>query len=586
MMTPKRVLRCLLCFLLIAFYVAPIFSCDGSETKSSLPEMEDNDGILLDDDIDDDVNDDFVHDDDSDIDDDIDNDSGNDDIDDDTGDDDDLQPGFEAGYEYFLLEGEPAPPNPVTGAQTPPKFNTIPLFRFRLAEDIAQGVEPRPVQAVIILMPGFIAGASQMFHLARNIVSLSEGRIEVWIPDRRHSLLEDQLGMDTAVAQNDPWIAYDYYFNGSEIEGRTFQEINAFGPETDMMSEWGLDLQMHDIRRIVHLVPEMSRQNNVFLGGDSRGVAFTQAFAAYEFEDGRLGSEDLAGLILWDGGVRDTPWFNESWYVDDILRLQIRLLPRTVNTSSSDFFFLEVFGMVVTEGMGDPYDPALGPNGFFPDHGAFQMFYPLLTRFHNVTLTNEAFMGLYMDSGSMPYPSYMGHMGRLTGGEIDRDIFGEFPSENGAEYSWLRWDECDPPELMNIQNMAKMLYEGPSNFSDPYYSYRLDLDMAAADFFETEGTWRHNYFHFYTSRVDVPVFAMSSLLFADTPHMSNYRSQIAPVRGQDRPRSEIGFTWIVKNEWSHLDSILMEPVNDDVLPNLVDWVDRWAQGEARVPAFE
>ncbi|MCL4234772.1 MAG: hypothetical protein KJ042_09655 [Deltaproteobacteria bacterium] len=484
--------------------------------------------------------------------------------------------------DYVLVPGEPAPPNPLTGATTPDEFNVIPLFRFRMATPDG---EPAPARAIVIIQAGYVAGANQMFHIARSLVELSNGEVEVWVPDRRHSLLEDHFGMDLAEARRDPWIAYRYYILGEEVEGHSYQDVDAWGPETDMMSEWGLDLWMKDMRRLVHLVPEDSRRTNVFIAGDSRGVAFAQAFAAYEFEDGALGGDEIAGLILWDGAVRPDPNIDETTYPQSVAMIRAGAMRRTEPMDSASTWFMEVFGMAASERFGDPADPALGPEGFFPDYAAFESIYWMLMRGRPITLTNEAFFGVVLDSDYLPYPKFMGHLGRLIGGPIREGLLGDVPTDTNAVYRWLRHDECDPPELVDIQELTRMLWEGPSNFTDLHYSARLDLDLQAAAPFESEGTWVYDYFQLHTSLVDAPVFALVSLNYHGEGIMEAYRDALPPVRGSALPRSETGFVLIDYPQWSHLDAIAVEEDRNPVYPKLLAWLRNWSSGEVTVPAF-
>ncbi|MCB1152799.1 hypothetical protein KDL45_04050 [bacterium] len=490
---------------------------------------------------------------------------------------------FPVGYTHHLIKADPAPDNPVTGTATPDQYNWVSLFRFRPQEDIDAGEPAPPVDAVVIFMPGFAAGATQLFELARQIVVASEGRIEVWVPDRRHNWLEDQFGMDLAEERRDPWIAYSYYYLGEEVEGHKFKDPNAFNEETAFVAEWGLDTIMHDLRAVVRHVPGPYRATNVFLAGDSRGVAFAQAFAAYEFEDGRLGCEDLAGLILWDGGQRFLYGLDEESYRQSRFLIRSGVLPRTFSLEAKDYFFMETFAMATTEGFAaDASNPYYGPDGFFPDRGPFQDVLNVLTRGNDVRLTNEAVFGMILDSDTMVVPQYAAHMGKLGGGELGLDPLGMYPAEEGATYTWRRWDELEVPELIDSQKLAKLIYAGPSNFIDPYYASRLDLDMTAAQYFETEGTWAHNYFHFFSSRVDVPVFAVSSLLYTFSPLMDEYRQAIAPVRGTTGPRTDDEFHHVLRPEWSHLDALLVEPAFNPVVPALVKWIDRWKTGQVQI----
>lgn len=494
---------------------------------------------------------------------------------------------FRAGYEYILVPGTDPGVNPATGATTPSRLDVIPLFRFRLAADIEAGRRPRPVNAIVILQPGFTAGASQLFTMARWLVQMSEGRFEVWVPDRRWTLLEDQTGMDAAEAARDPWIAYNYYFKGLRIGAKKYHAIHPRGPQTDMMSEWGLDMWLADLRRLVELVPKNRRATNVIMAGDSRGAVFTQAFAAHEFKDGRMGTRDLAGIALWDGGVRSRAGFTETDYLRELDNIRSGRSWRTesVTLAARPLIFLEILGMMTQPDMVNSNDPRLGPDGFFPDFRLLELLYPLLTRFRHITMTNEAKLGIAIDSDSMPWRAFLAHAGRIGGGPVTDGVLGEYPTDPGSIYYWRQWDEVEPRELVDLRKIGRMFYEGPSNFTDHYYPSRISLDMDVADRLETEGTWRHDYFPMYSSRIDVPVFALSSDMWDDSTQVDELRDLLPPVRGETRGRDEIGFDHHVMPEWSHLDALMVEPEVNPVLPALIDWIDEWTTGEVRVPRF-
>ena len=52
----------------------------------------------------------------------------------------------------------------------------------------------RPPRAILILIPGFLGGATTFDPLARDLVNAVGSRLEVWAVDRRPNQLEDQLG--------------------------------------------------------------------------------------------------------------------------------------------------------------------------------------------------------------------------------------------------------------------------------------------------------------------------------------------------------------------------------------------------------
>ncbi|MCZ7585181.1 MAG: hypothetical protein M5R36_18640 [Deltaproteobacteria bacterium] len=519
----------------------------------------------------------------SDVDDDADDDTSDDD---DTAADDDDDPPFSVRWDYLLVDVPAPPANPTTLDETPASLNYVPVFRFRQETGDAP---PRAVEAVLIIVAGYTAGANQIRSIAEEMVTLSEGAFEVWVPDRRFHLLEDVVGSNAAEAAGNPYLAYDYYYNGLEVNGRTFQGY--FDPRSSdsaMMSEWGLDQEMIIYRRLLELIPEEARATNVFFGGHSRGAYFAQALAAYEFEDGKLGNDEIAGLILLDGGPRYEPDYTEAEYLDDIAGIRSGDLPRTTSFSfftPGMYTFLEIFSMAAADGLGDPFDPTLGPDGVFPHNGPFTVLRPFMTRFHDVGLTNEAFVGLVADDEFGLLENFHGHMGRMTGGEICHDFLGDFPCEDGAMYSWLDYNEVEPHELMSVQKLITNIFEGPSNNADPYYPARIDIDFYVADVLETEGTWRDDYFRFRTSQVDAPVFVMGTHLVADTGLMEQYRDQLPPVRGYDMPRTDIGFDILYKDDWEHIDGLQVEPEYNDLYTQLADWVNTWSSGEVAVPLF-
>lgn len=516
-------------------------------------------------------------------------DSGNDDDDseDDDDDNDDSYPPFAVIYDYVIIEGEPAPPNPATNTPSPEKYNAIPLFRFR--QDTGD-LPPRPVKSIVILWNGFGAGASQFQMLALDLVEKAQGEIEVWVPDRRTALLEDQFGLDVAEAEKNPWIVQDYYFEGQTVNGQTFDGwLDAYSSDLDMLSEWGIDLQFEDYRRIVELVPEEFRRTNVYVGGHSQGVRTTMMFGAYEFPDGKLGSDLVAGLIFYDG-KNQVEALTEFSYLQRLNDIRTGDYPRYdaqgLFGDPSIFFQLEYFGMLITDGFGQG-DPQMGPDGHLNDFGSFDLILKFMARFRNVTLTNEAWFGLVLDDESGPINAgFSAHMGALTGGTLGQDAMGVYPNQNGASYSWLNYNEVDPEEYVDIQKMGRMLYEGPSDFIDLYYSSRLFLDHHLAGDMETEGTWRHDYVHYYTSRIDAPIFCVKSKYLNNLNVYSDYLVNLPPVRNSDKPRTEEGFTIADVPELSHMEILMVEPDRNEIYDELLVWLDRWSEGTVTVPAFE
>jgi hypothetical protein len=200
--------------------------------------------------------------------------------------------------------------------------------------------------------------------------------------------------------------------------------------------------------------------------------------------------------------------------------------------------------------------------------------------------TNEALLGAFMDDNFMPVKMLQASMGFLRGGAvvtkefpgrladslglggIDQDwLFIAWDAGNplalgtGPLYSWVNFDEvgnaANPEykdsngvytyttmieEVSDIQDFARILYRGPSNFTEWYFASRLRLDMgaAAAPFNAEAGlTFFHN------SLVDSPVIAFGA------PH-----GDVPDITGWDEYRGSIAsseFTAIMCPGYNHLD---------------------------------
>jgi hypothetical protein len=247
---------------------------------------------------------------------------------------------------------------------------------------------------------------------------------------------------------------------------------------------------------------------------------------------------------------------------------------------------MQYFGMVVSQDFSLD-NPEYGPDGFQSQWPlVINLFLKVMTRFNNVVMTNQAVAGLFLDDES----SFLGdvftvHAGRLIGGTIGHDDGGDFPNENQAVYSWADYDQTDPEELVDLQRLARMLYEGPTDFTDTYNSHRLVQEHVFAGIFESSGTWLHNYFHFYSSSVDIPVICVESDYAEGYGVYEDYRDLIAPIRGQDQPRTEVGFEIIPVHDWSHMEVLLVQPDRNPLYTGILKWVDKWTVGQVQVPRF-
>ena len=493
-------------------------------------------------------------------------------------------------FEYIVMDAEPSPPNPYSRVQTPEDQCKIGIFRVR--QDMGDA-PPRPVSAVLVMSPGHTISGNEFFHMACEIIRQTDGDMEVWLQERRSHFLEDNYGMELAEQRGDPQLAWDYYFNNKELEGQSFAGyLDAKNRDTDFMSEWSLGLEFADLHQIISLIDEAHQSTNVFLGGHSRGVAFSQGYAAYRFPDGHYGYEDLAGLILIDGAVREGGPESDLQYRWELEKLRRGWIDRYVATPSGKYggyvyALLEILAMTAADGLGDPNDHAIGADGFWPHDHLFKKLVRLFNYGTKFEITNEALFGVLIDDQFGAIELLTARMGTATGGEVKNILGRDVLTEKYAVYSWLSGHEVEPTEDSDLQTLIWQIFEGPSNIFDWYYAERWDLELFVAGYhdFETGGTWRDKYYQMRTSLVDIPVYALATGLLIDLGEYDDYREALAPLKGQSLPRSEAGFRLLEIPEWAHIDPVTARRESNPFFPDLIDWVYQNAVGQVQAPEF-
>jgi len=241
--------------------------------------------------------------------------------------------------EYVQIDGG-AQPTDAGLVQTPEAFNKATFLRVRSALD---GEDPKPANAVLVVMPGFSSTPGHWMYLASQLVhkaNLRKGackdgaeatdcRLEVWVVQRRGAHLADTLGARKAIVEKDPAQAVNYYFgpsimgsdNRTTLDGRgkfpvgapkdmTGRPDAAWRPlqqgDLNFMAEWGFETYARDVENMIALVKQQSGSKNVFLAGHSQGGTFTSVYAGRLGTDNKRGYENLAGIIMLDGGSYGT----------------------------------------------------------------------------------------------------------------------------------------------------------------------------------------------------------------------------------------------------------------------------------------
>jgi pimeloyl-ACP methyl ester carboxylesterase len=470
--------------------------------------------------------------------------------------------------DVFRVPGATPPPNPTTMAETPAELDFTQVIRYR--EDVTPPAEAR---AIIVAMPGFLGGGPSFETLAHELVkrgAASGTTTEVWAIDRRSNLLEDLRGMDTAEASGNPDIAQGYYFGRETIDGEPF---SGFTPAAQLtfMSEWGLRTHAEDLRRVIALVPEADRQGHVFLMGHSLGGAFTEAYASWRFEDGTRGVEELAGLILVDGHLRDAA-STEDEYRDGTAGLTggpgidgIRM--------SSPYTALPILGLAIyarAEIMS--LRTLVDPMGIVTDGGRDQVLAILLSLSPAQVppMTNRGALGWGFDTASNAFSFAAVSCGESTGGptaEYENTLFGSgtllHPSDPEATYDWVDALDADPPEHTPLAALATSWSHGRANFAEWYFPSRLPLDLAAVGGTDVaEDSWQamEGLSAFDRELVDAPVLAIAAALVGPTGY-DTLASRLAPEVGAGRRNAgaartdELGLRIVDLSSLSHLDPL-------------------------------
>ena len=201
----------------------------------------------------------------------------------------------------------------------------------------------QPPRAVLILVPGFLGGATNFTPLAKQLVQRFNGNLEVWAIDRRPNQLEDRRGTDYAKAQlaagNSAGFvdALQFYFpdldpalgsnpfptdtgdidvDGDGVFDPPFALPDALGGSSafQLLSQddlrfaahWGIDSYARDWKILVDQARSVvGRAGLVLFGGHSMGTGFAGMFAAYDFDPGPgidAAHTKIDGLLLLEGG--------------------------------------------------------------------------------------------------------------------------------------------------------------------------------------------------------------------------------------------------------------------------------------------
>jgi pimeloyl-ACP methyl ester carboxylesterase len=387
-----------------------------------------------------------------------------------------------------------------------------------------QQLGPAGADNVLVLVPGTNGGAGSITPVARNIVRRVP-RTQVWIVDRREQAFEDT----SVFTSGDPQRAQDYYLG--------FQYKRVAGEDAKFVADWGLKLQLADLRCVIRRARAGGRR--VILGGHSAGASTAVAYAAWDF-GGRPGYRDVDGLVLIDGGLLG------SFRSADLERAK-----RALSRIRSGRVFNDILGLGIPE-----------INGIFTQLGALWAYkrpnepsvlqqYPGLPDSvkPRVRVTNEALLGFAFDVSTSPDFLSIIHLraGRLAASGDPR------PWRDG--------------ELTSVRAFAKVWAAHAPNATEWYYPRRLRLDIDAASSLRQTPAARYLGLRLLHGRqIDVPLYAFSTALT---------RGGVALGARRLVRRSNIGESTVVHDRRTrHLDPLSAAPSKNHFLKSVVPFLRR------------
>ena len=386
---------------------------------------------------------------------------------------------------------------------------------------------PASARAVLVLVPGTNGGAGSIVPVARDIVRRVRG-MQVWIVDRREQAFEDP----SVFRSGDPQRAQDYYLG--------FQYRRVLGTDAKFVAEWGLKLQLADLRAVIRRARAGGRR--VILGGHSAGASTAVAYAAWDF-GGRPGYRDIDGLVLIDGGLLG------SFASADLQRAK-----RGLADIRTGKVFLDLLGVGLPE-----------INGIFAQVGALWAYtrpdepsalqqYPLLPDDLKppVRATNEAHFGFAFDASTSPAALALIHIraGRLA--------------DSGDPRGW------DDGELTPIRRHAKAFASDAPNATEWYYPRRLLLDFDAASPLRQTPAARYLGLRLlHRDGIDGPLYAYSTDLTRG--RVARAARRLARISRIDHP------TVVDDRRASHLDPLSAAPRTNRFLKTVVPFLRRAAR---------
>ena len=354
-----------------------------------------------------------------------------------------------------------------------------------------------PPRAILILIPGFLGGATTFDPIAEDLVDKMGGTLEVWAIDRRPNQLEDRLGaryaaagaalggcgspggdcsaiftgaqfyfpdQDTAPTGDFPGPGdFDVNLNGVidpkhplvDDLGVSRTAIQFVQNDVRFMAHWGVDAYMRDWALIVAEARAIVGPNGlVLLGGHSQGTSWATIFAAYDLDPSPSvtvpGHSLIDGLLLLEGGGVGTGATSKptlTQYRDRVTALE---------QPGGPDVFLAQFNGIQLDALSLSSEVSAVAAYFQPDEPSLIQRTPtfgggLVGTLLAARATNETVIGLFLDDDFSPIGAFSASLGFSDIGPNTQLNFGGTlfylagPGDGGALRQWRGIDDPGLP---------------------------------------------------------------------------------------------------------------------------------------------
>ena len=424
-----------------------------------------------------------------------------------------------------------------------PDLNTITTVRTTYDDGSSN-----PTRAVLILIPGFLGGATTFDPIARDLVRSFNGSVEVWAVDRRPNQLEDRLGAEVAFdgaesadcMASPPLTTCSIYvgaqFYSADVDTAPLGDfpgpgdldldldgvLDPQGTLTDgfgvtrgpvvltqddarFMAHWGLDTYFRDWKILVEEARALVGESGlVLMGGHSQGTTWSTTFAAYDFDRDPTvvdpGYALLDGLVLIEGGGVGPGVSSKPGALAYALNVQ------AIETPGGPPVFLEDFSGIPLQALGTAGEVSALAGFYQPDEPSLIQRTPtfgsgVVALLLGAPSTNRAVAGFFLDDDFSPIEAFRASLGFSDDGtNILTNLPGFAPFYLAAEIpgGFRTWKDFDDPTLPTcppgdptVSPGCAILDNGPpsdpNDPTDPIRENGVEAEVTSIDdFLETQ----------------------------------------------------------------------------------------------------